>query len=1315
MQQTLSQYFDTERFAAWSRRLTLLLVAMLVWAGGTATPTLAQADLQIIHNSPDPNASTVDIYVDNEANPTVDDLNFRGATSYLSLSISGSSQQFEIDIAPGNSSGPGDAVATQNVTLDDGEDYVAVATGELGGQVSSGDGDFQLLLKTDARENVSSTDGDVELFGVHGSPDAPTVDVVNNNRDTTFLDNIAYPELQPSNGSGYAAVDPGTYALDVTVSSNGNTAATFEASLGGFADQTATVLASGYLTPDDEPFSTTPEGFGLIAVDANGNVVQFPAVTPTQIVHNSPDPNASTVDVYLDDTLIKDDLSFRGATPYVNVPSGTQTIGIAPGNSSTADDTLYAQEINFANGTDYVAVATGELGGQASPGDGDFQLLAKTDAQEFVSSEDGDVELFGVHGSPDAPTVDVQTNDGSTVLLNDISFTEIQPSSGNGLASVDANVLTLDVNVSSNGNTAATFEADLTGFADRSVSVLASGYLDPTDEPFNSTPDGFGLIAVDENGNVVEFTAVTRTQIVHNSPDPRASTVDVYLDDTRIKDDLSFRGATPYVNVPSGTQTIGIAPGNSSTADDTLYAQEIPFETGQDYVAVASGELGLNGNGAGDFQLLAKTDAREFAASENGDVEFFGVHGSPDAPTVDVQTNDRSATLLSGISYPGIQPASGSGYNAVGTGTYTLDVNASGSTAATFEADLSGFGNQAVTVLASGYLSPEDESQFSRTPAGFGLIGVDKNGNVVSFTPVARAQVIHNAPDPAASTVDVYLDDSRIIDDLTFRGATGYVNIPAGTQTIGIAPGNSSTADDTLYAQELTLDSGTNYSVIASGVLNPSNFESNPDGMSTGFQLLAEAGVREFVQTSGNAEFYVVHGAPDAPTVDASAGATTLADNAAYTDATGYTSVSTGTYPVSVTGPNGNISLATFTAPLSSSGTAVVLASGFYTPYNDPSGGNQTDPAFGLFVAFADGSTAVLPVENQLAINEFLADPTTNSGGVDANGDGTVNADDEFVEIVNRSGSDVDVSGYTIEDADGNTIYTFPSSTTLPAGNSATIFGGGSPSGIPGFTDTGLDLADSGDDIVLTDGNGNVVQSLTYPVSGAVPQSAGVSTARNVNAVGGFALHSEFGPSADASPGLNNDSGAALPVEMAGFSATLEDRDAVLQWRTLSEKNNSGFAVQHKRPEGSSFRKVGFRDGQGTTTEETSYRYRVSDLSAGTHTFRLKQVDLDGSSTLTDAVTVEVDLDKAFRLSKVRPNPLSGPGTISLQVRETQKVTVELFDVLGRQVRTLHDGSLSAGSRHQMRIDGEALSNGTYLLRVEGETFSNTQKISVVK
>jgi uncharacterized protein (TIGR03437 family) len=85
-----------------------------------------------------------------------------------------------------------------------------------------------------------------------------------------------------------------------------------------------------------------------------------------------------------------------------------------------------------------------------------------------------------------------------------------------------------------------------------------------------------------------------------------------------------------------------------------------------------------------------------------------------------------------------------------------------------------------------------------------------------------------------------------------------------------------------------------------------------------------------------------------------------------------------------------------------------------------------------------------------IVINEFLADPPDGLAG-DANNDGVRDsADDEFVELVNSTGRNIDLSGYELATRSLTTTtdtlrHRFVSGTILPAGAAIVIFGGGSP------------------------------------------------------------------------------------------------------------------------------------------------------------------------------------------------------------------------------------------------------------------------------
>jgi hypothetical protein len=187
-----------------------------------------------------------------------------------------------------------------------------------------------------------------------------------------------------------------------------------------------------------------------------------------------------------------------------------------------------------------------------------------------------------------------------------------------------------------------------------------------------------------------------------------------------------------------------------------------------------------------------------------------------------------------------------------------------------------------------------------------------------------------------------------------------------------------------------------------------------------------------------------------------------------------------------------------------------------------------------------------------------------------------------------------------------------------------------------------------------------------------------------------------------------------LPVELATLEAVRVEDAVQLTWTTASETNNAGFYVEHRGPDTRQFALSGFVEGHGTTDRPQQYRFRTDALDPGRHTFRLQQVDLDGTTTRSDTVSVQVRLGDAARIT-VAPNPIHRQGTVSLRVREEQSGTVALYDVLGRRVRTLHEGALSPGRAHTLSLNVDGLASGLYFLRATGEQFQKTQRITVTR
>jgi len=192
-----------------------------------------------------------------------------------------------------------------------------------------------------------------------------------------------------------------------------------------------------------------------------------------------------------------------------------------------------------------------------------------------------------------------------------------------------------------------------------------------------------------------------------------------------------------------------------------------------------------------------------------------------------------------------------------------------------------------------------------------------------------------------------------------------------------------------------------------------------------------------------------------------------------------------------------------------------------------------------------------------------------------------------------------------------------------------------------------------------------------------------------------------------------------LPVELAAFDGAADGRDVLLTWTTASETNNAGFAVQMQGPvrDGSDeqpWETLGFVDGAGTTSEAQSYRYRVSGLTAGRYAFRLQQVDVDGTPSLSPVVTIAVGVPQAFSLHGAYPNPSKTVTTIPFDVSRTASVRLTVYDVLGRRAAVLVDAEYAPG-RHEVQFDARRLAGGVYFYRVRMGGFRATRKLVVVR
>jgi hypothetical protein len=191
-----------------------------------------------------------------------------------------------------------------------------------------------------------------------------------------------------------------------------------------------------------------------------------------------------------------------------------------------------------------------------------------------------------------------------------------------------------------------------------------------------------------------------------------------------------------------------------------------------------------------------------------------------------------------------------------------------------------------------------------------------------------------------------------------------------------------------------------------------------------------------------------------------------------------------------------------------------------------------------------------------------------------------------------------------------------------------------------------------------------------------------------------------------------------VPVELTSFAASVIGSDVKLLWETATELNNSGFSVERKIGS-SEFMEVGFVPGFGTTSEPKSYSFTDQNLRSGQYTYRLKQIDFDGTFTYSDEVAVEVIAPASFSLDQNYPNPFNPSTMITFSLAVDSKVSLKVFDVLGQEVASLIDQDLSQGV-HNYDFNAAGINSGVYFYKIEatgvnGSEFTDVKKMILVK
>jgi hypothetical protein len=174
-----------------------------------------------------------------------------------------------------------------------------------------------------------------------------------------------------------------------------------------------------------------------------------------------------------------------------------------------------------------------------------------------------------------------------------------------------------------------------------------------------------------------------------------------------------------------------------------------------------------------------------------------------------------------------------------------------------------------------------------------------------------------------------------------------------------------------------------------------------------------------------------------------------------------------------------------------------------------------------------------------------------------------------------------------------------------------------------------------------------------------------------------------------------------LPVSLINFSGYKSGTKNTLRWTTANEQNSQGFEVQ-RASDGVNYASIGFVNSAaagGVSSSDLSYAFDDNNPGATKKQYyRLKQIDIDGRSKLSNIVMITGDKPKLLGIGGLFPNPASTVVNVLIDAPGRDNVTLVITDMSGKTVKQQSAG-VETGS-NTVPMDIAKLAAGSYLVKV---------------
>lgn len=201
---------------------------------------------------------------------------------------------------------------------------------------------------------------------------------------------------------------------------------------------------------------------------------------------------------------------------------------------------------------------------------------------------------------------------------------------------------------------------------------------------------------------------------------------------------------------------------------------------------------------------------------------------------------------------------------------------------------------------------------------------------------------------------------------------------------------------------------------------------------------------------------------------------------------------------------------------------------------------------------------------------------------------------------------------------------------------------------------------------------------------------------------------------------LNSENGNVVPIDLLSFDAYQAGKRVDLNWSTASETNSSHFEIERAdifNGFKGNYSLLGRVDAIGNSDVTTEYG-PFTDVNVeygNTYAYRLRMIDRDGGFSYSkDKILTVKGEGGNMKLGTVNPNPVNSVSNVTATFDHNMNVRLYVIDESGREVATLFDGAVQAGTR-SFDLNASQLSDGSYTLVLTNGSVNLTTGLRIVR